>query len=401
MVILLMDIDDVLVLPIGYKRGIAKTLETFTQRLGWEVPMPTETDIEWFEASGVTSEWDSTAICLAGLLLEAARLDESWIVPDFEEAITRLADRALDSTQIRPDYAAWVKAAGETTQFGERPSQAAWRLWRREALPQLPRPETLEILLKILLTNTHHLSCPTTAVFQAWMIGSQAYQETYGQPAPIEVTQALLEEDQPLLIPQRAHALMEVWHERHLAAAFYTARPSRPPLEGLAPPKPVYSPEAEMAARQIRLENWPPVGLGRLFWLAEAVELRENPTKPHWIHGMAAIASAIASIEAIPEADALQSTYRAIQERKLIGPLAKWAQFPWHVVLVEDSAKGIEGILQTVHHLQELGISVHLTVFGVAPSFGPKMKAIRPHVDRLVSSVNEIVDEIISLCQNR
>ena len=306
-VVLLLDIDDVLVLPVGYKRGIPATLGTFTRRLGWEIPLPTEGDIEWFEASGVTSEWDSTAICLAGLLLEAARLDERWIVPDFEEAMARLAERALDGREIRPHYVAWVKAAGEAAQPGERPSQAALRLWRQELLPQLPRSDALAVLLDVLLANTHRLSCPTTAVFQAWMVGSQAYREAYGQPAPVEVPRGLLEEDQPLLAYEGSRALVHVWHEGRLAPAFYTSRPSRPPLKEPPPPFPVYSPEAELAARQIRLEDWPPVGLGRLFWLADAVGLRENPTKPHPIHGMAAFAAAIASVDGIPETQALQS----------------------------------------------------------------------------------------------
>lgn len=398
-VVLLLDIDDVLVLPVGYKRGIPATLETFTRRLGWEIPLPTEADIEWFEAAGVTSEWDSTAICLAGLLLEAARLDERWIVPDFEEAMDRLAARALDGSQIRPNYVAWVKQAGEATRLGERPSQAALRLWQREVLPQLPRSEALAALLSVLLTNTHSLSCPTTAVFQTWMVGRQAYEEAYGRPAPIEVPQGLLEQDQPLLTRDGARALTAVWYEGRLAPAFYTSRPSRPPLKEPPPPLPVYSPEAELAARLVRLEDWPPVGLGRLFWLAETVGLQENPTKPHLIHGMAAFAAAIASVDGIIETQALQAAHETLQAGALIGPLAEWAEFPWHVVLVEDSVKGILGVFRTVRRLYELGMSIRLTVFGVAPHHGPKAEALEAYVDRLVPSVNDVIEEIVRLCR--
>ncbi len=399
-VVLLLDIDDVLVLPVGYKRGIPATLETFTRALGWEVPLPTEGDIEWFEASGVTSEWDSTAICLAGLLLEAARLDESWIVPDFEEAMARLAARALDGAQIRPNYVAWVKAAGEAAQPGERPSQAALRLWRHEALPGLPYPEALDALLNALLADTHSLSCPTTAVFQTWMIGSRNYQAAYGQPAPIEVPRGLLEEDQPLLTREGARELLGVWYEGRLAPAFYTSRPSRPPWQEIVPPRPVYSPEAELAAQRVWLEDWRPVGLGRLFWLAERVGLQENPTKPHLIHGMAAFASAIASVDGIPEIVALESAYETLWLGTLMGPLAEWTEFSWHVVLVEDSVKGIQGIFRTVRRLYELGLSVRLTVFGVAPHPGPKAEALEAYVDRLVPSVNDTIEEIVRLCRS-
>lgn len=399
-VVLLLDIDDVLVLPVGYKRGIPATLETFTRRLGWEIPLPTEADIEWFEASGVSSEWDSTAICLAGLLLEAARLDDRWIVPDFEEAMARLAARALDGAQIRPNYVAWVKAAGEAAQPGERPSQAALRLWRQELLPQLPRSDALEALLNILLADTHSLSCPTTAVFQAWMVGSRAYREAYGRPAPIEVPRGLLEEDQPLLAYEGSRALTHVWYEGRLAPAFYTSRPSRPPWKEPPPPLPVYSPEAELAAQRIRLEDWTPVGLGRLFWLADTVGLRENPTKPHPIHGMAAFAAAIASVDGIPEPQALQAAYETLQAGTLIGPLAEWAEFSWHVVLVEDSVKGIQGIFRAVRQLYELGMSVRLTVFGVAPHPGPKAEVLEAYADRLVPSVNDAIEEIVRLCRN-
>jgi len=39
-VALLLDIDDVLVLPVGYKQGIPATLGTFARRLGWEIFRP-------------------------------------------------------------------------------------------------------------------------------------------------------------------------------------------------------------------------------------------------------------------------------------------------------------------------------------------------------------------------
>jgi len=400
-VVLLLDMDDVLVRPVGYKRGIPATLETFTRRLGWEIPLPTEADIEWFEAAGVTSEWDSTAICLAGLLLEAARLDEGWIVPDFEEAMARLADRALDGRQIRPDYVGWVKAAGEAARPGERPSQAALRIWRQEALPRLPRVEALGALLHRLLADTHRLSCPTTAVFQTWMVGSRAYQEAYGQPAPIEVDRGLLEQDEPLLTRDSARELLGVWYEGRLAPAFYTSRPSRPPRGEPSPPLPVYSPEAELAARRVWLEDWPPVGLGRLFWLAGRVGMLENPTKPHPIHGMAAFAAAIASVDGIPEPRALASAYETLRFGALSGPLAEWSEFSWHVVLVEDSVKGIQGIFRIVRRLYELGMSIRLTVFGVAPHPGPKAEILEPYADRMIPSVNEAVDEIVRLCRSQ
>ncbi len=399
-VALLLDIDDVLVLPVGYKQGIPATLDTFARRLGWEIPLPTEMDIEWFEASGVTSEWDSTAICLAGLLLEAARLDGQWIVPDFEEAMVRLADRALDSGQIRPDYVTWVRRAGEAAQPGERPSQAALRLWRREALPSLPRSEALETLLLDLLADTHRLSCPTTAVFQAWMVGSRTYAETYGRPAPVEVPQGLLERDQPLLTREGACALLDLWYEGRLAPGFYTSRPSQPPDGELAPPLPVYSPEAELAARLVGLEDWRPVGLGRLFWLVERVGLEENPTKPHLLHSLAAFAVAVASSDGIEEIPALEAAYETLIFNALMGPLVKWAKLPWHVVLVEDSVKGIQGVFRMVRRLYELGMSIRLTVFGVAPHPGPKAEVLEAYADRMVPSVNEAVEEIARLCRN-
>lgn len=399
-VVLLLDIDDVVVLPVGYKQGIPATLETFTRRWGWEIPLPTERDIEWFEAAGVTSEWDSTAICLAGLLLEAARLDDDWIVPDFEEAMARLAARGIDRAQIRPDYVAWVKAAGEAAQPGERPSQAALRRWRREALPQLPRSEALEALLITLLADTHRLSCPTTAVFQTWMVGSEAYRQAYGQSAPIEVPQGLLEQDRPLITRDSVRALLSVWYEGRLAPAFYTSRPSRPPNREPAPPHPVYSPEAELAAQRVGLEDWTSVGLGRLFWLVERVGLPENPTKPHLLHGMAAFAAAIASVDGIVETEALESAYETLRMGTLVGPLAEWAEFSWHVALVEDSVKGIQGVFRTVRRLYELGMSVRLTVFGVAPHPGPKAEILEAYADRLVPSVNDAIDDIVRLCRN-
>lgn len=398
-VVLLLDIDNVLVLPRGYKQGIPATLGTFLRRWGWEIPLPTEADIEWFEAAGVTSEWDSTAICLAGLLLEAAQQDDEWIVPDFEEASDRLALRGLDSRRIRPDYRTWVRMAGEAAEPGERPSWAALRLWRRTELPQRPRSEALDALLDRLLRDTHSLSCPTTAVFQTWMVGHEAFERAYRRPAPLSVPQGLLDLDEPLLDRSGARELMNVWYEGRLAAAFYTSRPSRPPTPDPAPPLPVYSPEAEQAARRVGLEDWPAVGLGRLFWLAHSVGLSENPTKPHTLHALAAFATAIAWVDGIDGARALHLAYECLTPPHGIGPLADWVELPWHVVLVEDSTKGIQGVFRAVRRLYELGISVRLTVFGVAPHPGPKAERLEGYADHIVPSVNDAVEEIVRLCR--
>ena len=79
--ILLFDMDDVLLEAHGYHRALQDTVSFIAISLGYENVYLTPDDITTFEAAGVTSEWDSSAICACLLLKEAWSIDPGLELP--------------------------------------------------------------------------------------------------------------------------------------------------------------------------------------------------------------------------------------------------------------------------------------------------------------------------------
>lgn len=67
--LLLLDVDGVLVHPLGYRDALRATVDHFAGRMGQTVVDITDDEIAVFEACGITNEWDSGAICVSALLL--------------------------------------------------------------------------------------------------------------------------------------------------------------------------------------------------------------------------------------------------------------------------------------------------------------------------------------------
>ncbi|RMD92033.1 MAG: hypothetical protein D6814_17515, partial [Calditrichaeota bacterium] len=81
--IFLFDMDGVLLTPVGYHKALKQTVERVGQMLGFAGVELTTEEIAAFEAAGVTSEWDTAAICSALLLGEAIRQQPNvpWHLP--------------------------------------------------------------------------------------------------------------------------------------------------------------------------------------------------------------------------------------------------------------------------------------------------------------------------------
>ena len=81
MKILLLDMDGTLLTPNGYHLALQETVTITGRVLGYENVHLTTPDITAFEAAGVISEWDSTAICAAMLLDSLFQEDPNGSLP--------------------------------------------------------------------------------------------------------------------------------------------------------------------------------------------------------------------------------------------------------------------------------------------------------------------------------
>ena len=78
---LLMDLDGVLLEPLGYHNALQETVRLVGNSLGFNAAHLSQEDILAFEAVGISSEWDSAAICLGLMLTENWEHDPTVGVP--------------------------------------------------------------------------------------------------------------------------------------------------------------------------------------------------------------------------------------------------------------------------------------------------------------------------------
>ena len=69
--LILLDVDGVLIHPVGYKVALRDTVDYFAAAMGLPEINIDENEIAIFEACGITNEWDSGAMCVSALLLAA------------------------------------------------------------------------------------------------------------------------------------------------------------------------------------------------------------------------------------------------------------------------------------------------------------------------------------------
>ena len=72
---LLFDMDDVLIKPGAYHRALQETVRLVAAALGYGEFSLSHADIQAFESAGVYSEWDTSAICAALMLVTAWKFD--------------------------------------------------------------------------------------------------------------------------------------------------------------------------------------------------------------------------------------------------------------------------------------------------------------------------------------
>jgi len=389
----LLDIDGVLVQPRGYLQALQDTVSHFSRLMGVGDHPPTEEDIQVFEANGLTSEWDSGAMCVAALLLQRLRRQPDLRLPThWSQALALLS--AQPAPLPRPDYAALAREAGERIAAGMVPAQAMQAVIRRQAraLPGSRRSDpALHHLLDELVGWPHDFyRSPVTRYFQYLSIGHEEVTRTYGVAPAFESPAYLLAYDRPnLSAATRAHLEQAIAAGR-VRVALFTLRPSLPPAGGnvsLAS----YSPEAELARSLVKLEACPIIGLGHMHWLAaRSGHAIRDLIKPSPVQALAATGAAWSGRE-IP---ALQAALALVEDGLLAPPLADLAQVTLHIF--EDSLAGMAAVQRSADLLQKSGLDCTCRCYGVVPPHGPKAEAMTSQEVELYPSIDEALEEALA-----
>jgi hypothetical protein len=386
--LLLFDMDEVLVHPIGYDVAMRRAVEHFAAQMGLDVTGPTDEDIAAFHAYGMINEWLSGALSLAALMVEATNGHPELIRQSLDD--TMRAVRESGVTVARPDYAAVAEAAYRHNGGVVHTSAPVLAVLQERTSPEI------HPLLNEILANIRPPEAPFAIVFQQYSLGPVKFTEVYDVKATIEC-ETCLEMDEAFLNQEMRERLQQLLSTDHCGATIYTARPSLPPKglseqEHAAVERRIHPPEAEMAAEIAGVSDLPLVGAGSMAWLAiQRGKPIDAYVKPSPVQALAAMGAAYSGdVRA-----ALEAAGQFIEENTLSGPLAQIAAERVHVVVFEDSSGGIRGVRQAAEMLRAAGADIRVTGVGISED-QVKRNILAEIADVLAGNVNEGLTGIMS-----
>ena len=329
--ILIFDMDGVLLKPNGYHRALQETVRLVGEMNGFPNVQLRDDQIAKFEALGISSEWHSSALCLAILILEKqkGRSHTSSSHLDLEELFTTIESQPMHLPAL------------------ERARAAIREIAKKSGLP----PETALMIVESSGSIRHS---PTMNIFQELILGSETFQNIYQKSAQFETGSYLMKYDQRLLSEEKAEKVIRWASQPGRGAAIMTNRPSN----GM--PGGALDPDAEMGASLVGLEALPLVGFGEISWLAGYTQKEPGVlAKPAWQHAMAAILTASGwAVE-----DSLVYISREYEMRRL--SLLEHLQ-GGTITVFEDTPGGLISVQEACDRINENGIQVDIQKVGIA-----------------------------------
>ncbi|PKO00442.1 MAG: hypothetical protein CVU42_04545 [Chloroflexi bacterium HGW-Chloroflexi-4] len=380
--VFLIDLDSVLVEPLGYRKAIQSTLAYFTAKMGLGNLYPGEEVIASLEAINMTSEWDITPILLANIFEALLEQNMRLELPgDLLAACESVRSAALPPPKL--DYSSLPAKLGGHFKPGMEYASLTYEL-NRFGAENPPFPLLVEHpLLNALLLNTRSLDgAIITRVFQHYTLGSRRFETLTGLPRLFESESYLETYDKLLLTPESRDLLLENWQKSKLGAAIYTARPSLPETDGATSYH--YSPEAEVALETLGLTALPLIGAGKIGWLAERMNVPAHEfAKPSPVQALAAIAAAVTRQTG--------TSLRAAADFHLNGNLSLFKELPeLSIHVFEDSGGNAASVRRAVEQLSKAGLSCTFSAWGIGEN-PTKLQALLKAGARLVPEVNQAI----------
>lgn len=374
--ILLFDMDGVLLDPCGYHRALQETVRLTGLALGYQEPhLPRET-ICTFEAAGITSEWDSGAVCLALMLTVGWKAGFPLEVP------RRLQPHMpLTSRLETPDWKAFLETLNTTSRPGRPPLDRALSLLIEDFSPERRKR------IANLIQNAHNIKFSLIhRSFQELVLGSRIYRKTYDLDPVLNVTGYLANYDRPALNLEQRDQLTDWLDRENCRAAIFTNRPSQPP-------PPLWgSPEAELGASLVGLDQLPLIGYGQMRWTANRLELsRKDCYKPSPVHALSALLAA----EGIDPETALLAAGR-LTHRGQSGSIWKTLD-QTQVFVFEDTPPGLKSVQKAKSLLKSQNVNLNVSLIGISAR-GKKRLALEKTGAVVYPHLARALQEEVGIC---
>lgn len=366
--------DGVLVEPRAYHLALQKTVSLVGKAVGFSDLELKPADIAAFEAAEVSSEWDTAAICAALTLIKA------WSVDKHKKLAYSMREIPPQTLELAPpDFHTFAALLGRPEIKGMRPLARAVRLLleKETSLTRAQQGELINIFSKARQINgslTHRL-------FQEMILGSRVFDEVYGLSPQLDCESFLLAYDRPALSEEECNKLKDWSRDKGHRIVIFTSRPSRAP-QGAAS-----TPEAEMGAQLVGLEQTPIAGLGGLLWLSQWLDADvETFLKPDPVHALLALGLAMGR-------EWNQCLENAAAFSIEGGSKLFWERLEGAEVLVfEDTPGGLSSASSAQKLLAEAGVRIKTRFFGIATD-ERKDRALKAHGAEVFSTLSAALRE--------
>lgn len=356
--IFLFDIDGVLIKPGGYKQAMQDTCKYILSQGGIEQFSPVADVYACFESQRITSEWDMVPLYLLIVVNEIACTQP---IPGGIVSIQEFSEwvKSVPLKKFEVPYLEAIRSFGKYIKPGKTAAQCVYEARILGKGSDLFKNILNNELIYSFLENTRDYLSPLVRKFQEYALGGDLYKKIYKR-APDEWSESyLLKYDEPIISEENSRRLLKLREKDHLFLALYTARPSLAP-KGMEDNDGIYSPEAELAAKQCGLAVLPLIGYGKLGYLASKTgkEIAEY-IKPSPGQALAAIYAAWTG----DEWDSLCWADRIIEKHS---PNTNLIPMEFDLYVFEDSAAGIQGARAAVEILQSNGWIIEYHPIGIS-----------------------------------
>jgi hypothetical protein len=358
--ILIFDMDGVLLKPQGYHRALRETVRLAGNSTGFGEVLLSDEYIARFEALGISSEWHSSALCMAVMELQK----QDGLNPSqpaelkLEELFEGIAAQPLQEPALK------------------RGLVAVEQLALKYELPAEPAVE--------LMANSESINLsPTMNWFQELILGSELFKTSYQKEPQFQQESYLMLYDQRLISEPTTEKLIRWAAEPGSGAAIMTNRPSS------GPPGFIGEPDAEMGTALVGLANLPLIGFGEITWLAEATGRDVGElSKPGWAHALAAILTA--SGWSLEESLAYVRGEINTLSRNELTHLQDST-----ITVFEDTPGGLVAVHEVGNLLNEKGLRVEVRKVGIAEeetkqaALSARGAEIFPDINQALASLDE------------
>ncbi len=345
MKILVFDMDGVLLQPLGYNKALQKTVQLLGTALGFQDLSLAREEIYRFEGVGISSEWDSSAICLALMMREVWKVDPGAGAPEVLDQ-----GGGANGPVKFPGWDQFLDQIESKRNPESDPLQLA-----QEILVSGLDLDQSEQVRDILRNAQDPDRSITFRTFQELVLGSGVYLDMY-QIVPVLNAAGTLRECDRSQLSSGTRLELSNWLSDSRRAVICTNRPNLPPGGQFG------SPEAEQGAKLVGLENLPLVGYGDMNWLAEEYQLPVDEfRKPAPVHVLAALLQAAG----VSRREALHSAAGLVHQNQ---GEERWKDLEgseWFVL--EDTSSGMISAVRAASQLKEIGIRCRVHLIGIAP----------------------------------